>query len=157
MFETVREAIYKWKLNRKLNCLFTDIYVDNYDDEFHHIDYFMVSGKKLVVVKYFDYIGNIYGSENITEWTQTIGHSGFKFKNPLRDLRELVNQIRDKIPEFDIVQYCMFSDKCNFPKQMPEAVITRSQLLDMLETKIDKHADIDCEALKQKLGAVISN
>lgn len=157
MFEAVREAVYKWKLKKNLDCLFTDIYIDNYDDEFHHIDYFMVSGSNFVVVKYFDYIGNIYGSENITEWTQTIGHSGFKFKNPLRDLRELVNLIQEKLPDYTILHYAMFSDKCNFPKQMPDVVIRRSDLFKELKGISDGEAFTDCEKLKNQLENIIRN
>lgn len=155
MIEAVREAVYKWKLKKKLDCLYTDIYIDNYDDEFHHIDYFMVRGTRLVIVKYFDYIGNIYGSENITEWTQTIGHGGFKFKNPLRDLRDLSNLIQDKLPEFEILYYAMFSDKCSFPKPMPETVIKRSELFHELKHTSNGGGSSDCEALKTQLEMIV--
>lgn len=157
MLEAVSEAIYKWKLKKNSDCLYADLFIDKYGDEFHHVDYLLVIDTRLVLVKYYNYIGNIYGSDNISEWTQTIGHSGFKFNNPLRELRELVNQIKEKLSDFDISFYVMFSDKSNFPKQMPEGIIKRSALIEELKVigKIGQFRD--CEKVKIQLDTIFKS
>jgi hypothetical protein len=157
MLEAVSEAIYKWKLKKNSDCLYSDLFIDKYGDEFHHVDYLLVIDSRLVLVKYYNYIGNIYGADNISEWTQTIGHSGFKFNNPLRELRELVNQIKEKLTGFDISFYVTFSDKSNFPKQMPEGVIKRTALIEELKAMEKIGQSRNCETVKMQLEAMFRN
>jgi len=157
MLEAVSEAIYKWKLRKNTDCLYSDLFISRFGDEFQHIDYLMVIDKRIVLVKYYNYIGNIYGAENISEWTQTIGHSGFKFNNPLRELRELVIQIKEKISDFEVGFYIMFSDKSNFPKQMPDGVIKRSALIEELKSSDRVKQSRNCENIKIQLDSIFKN
>jgi hypothetical protein len=157
MLEAVSEAIYKWKLKNNSDCLYSDLYISKFGDEFHHIDYLMVIDSSIVLVKYYNYIGNIYGAENISEWTQTIGHSGFKFNNPLRELRELANQIKDSIGDFDVDFYVIFSDKSHFPKQMPESVIKKATLLETLKSMDRVRQPRNCENIRQQLEVIFKS
>jgi hypothetical protein len=157
MLEVVSEAIYKWKLKKQSDCLYSDLFISKFGDEFHHIDYLMVMDSRIILVKYYNYIGNIYGAENISEWTQTIGHSGFKFNNPLRELRELVNQIKESISDYDITVYVTFSDKSNFPKQMPDNVIKRSALLEELKGMERSSQARNCDSIRQQLDTIFKN
>lgn len=157
MLESIREFLYKWTLKKHSDCLYTNLFVYRFGDEFHHIDYLMVVDNQIFLVKYYNYIGNIYGADNISEWTQTIGHSGFKFNNPLRELREIVNQIKDSLPDFEIDFYIMFADKCNFPKPMPEGVIKRSALLGIMKQYQKSASRRNCEDIRNQLDVILKS
>lgn len=156
MLKKLKSALYNYKLKKYSNCYFSNVYIAKLDNEFHHLDYLLLCGSDILVVKRYDFEGNIYGAENITEWTQAISYSGYKFENPLRELKEVCDLLYIKYPEKSIVPYAVFSDKCVFPKPMPECVLRRTELLTLIKKQPQQGIKLDCSSLEDFINANVS-
>ena len=148
MLEKIKLSFYKYKLKKYSSCYFDDVYIAKLDNEFHHLDYILQCGEELLVVKCYDYEGNIYGADNITEWTQALNYSGYKFENPLRELKEVCELLSKIFTDKTVFPYAVFSDKCMFPKSMPEGVLRRTELLRLIKNKPQQTEKVDCSALE---------
>lgn len=155
MLEKLKISFYKYKLKKYSDCYFNDVYIAKLDNEFHHLDYLFQCGNELLVVKCYDYDGNIYGADNISEWTQAISYSGYKFENPMRELKEVCERLSKSFSDKVILPYAVFSDKCTFPKSMPEGVIRRTELLALIKNKHQQGRDFDCSDLEAFINSGI--
>ncbi|MDH5182575.1 MAG: NERD domain-containing protein [Gammaproteobacteria bacterium] len=147
MLEKLKLALYKYKLKKYSNCYFNDVYIAKLDNDFHHLDYLFQCGDELLVVKCYDFDGNIYGADNISEWTQAISYSGYKFENPMRELKEVCDLLARNFVGKSVLPFAVFSDKCVFPKSMPEGVIHRTDLLTVIKNKYQHGTKSDCTSL----------
>ena len=155
MLEKIKLSIYKYKIKKYSDCYFNNVYISKLENEFHHLDYLLQCENELVVVKCYDYEGNIYGAENISEWTQAISYSGYKFENPLRELKEICDLLAKEFADKTLVSYAVFADKCVFPKAMPANVIHRSTLLSLLKKRYKPGLQKDCSSLEKFIEASI--
>jgi len=155
MLDKIKFAFYKYKIKKYSDCYFNDVYISKLDNEFHHVDYILRCGEEILIVKCYDYEGNIYGADNISEWTQAISYSGYKFENPMRELKEVCDLVSRTFTDKSILPYAVFSDKCAFPKTMPEGVIRRSELLTLVKNKPHQNIDIDCSDLNEFINSGI--
>ncbi len=85
----------------------------------------------IVIIETYPIAGNIFGADNIDQWTQIIEGRSFKFTNPLYRAQLLRQAIQVIAPDTPILNRIIFTAKdSTFPKGKPENVSTLTTLKD---------------------------
>ncbi len=66
--------------------------------------------------------GNVFGGEDLDEWTQISKGRSFKFANPLRRLKTAKQALSTLVPGVPIFYHLVFSDETVFPRGKPNSV-----------------------------------
>jgi len=133
----INKIISKYGLACEKNAVLSDDM-----DGFLFADYLLLLPSKIIIIKYVDNTGYIFGTEKIDIWTCVENNKTGKFKNPLDKINLLAQQIK-RTTQFDAVEaYALFGSNCNFPKGMPEAVLQIASLDERLQKDSqDKHQE----------------
>lgn len=97
------------------------------------IEHLVLLEQGLLLIKTYPYSGNLFGAENIDQWTQIIDGRSFKFVNPLYHIhtsRLALTAVTPKVPVFCRI---VFTGNCIFPKGKPEEVSVLGSLADDLQ------------------------
>jgi len=70
----------------------------------------------------------IFGSENISHWTQVVERRSYSFDNPLRQLEVDLVTIKSLIPGVPVKGYVVFDRDSFFPKGKPKIVLTLNEI-----------------------------
>lgn len=101
------------KLDFHPNAIFHDLYLQKRDGSYAQIDLVLATTAGLIVFEVKDYSGWIFGSGNVTYWTQVLAYGKKKYRlyNPIiqndrhiAELRKCSNQL-SQIPIFSVVLF----------------------------------------------------
>jgi len=110
-------------------------------DSYLFADYLLLIQGKIIVMKYDDSEGYIFGAENIHAWTCVKNNVTGKFANPLEKIAHFVTQVKQECG-VDAVQGCvLFGSKASFPKGLPSNVLQMNTLDSSLTELEDNHID----------------
>ena len=76
----------------------------------------------LLIVETYPISGNLFGAENIDQWTQIIEGRSFKFANPLRHVRNAREGLKLLAPKVPVFCRVVFTADSHFPKGKPGEV-----------------------------------
>lgn len=93
-----------------------------------HIDFLLLTQRGLLVVDLRDVAGNVFGSDQMSEWTVMNGASRFTFPNPLGALYDKVAAVKSHARDTPVDGRVAFTAGALFPKGMPAAVALIDQL-----------------------------
>jgi hypothetical protein len=93
-----------------------------------HIDFLLLTPKGLVVVDVRDVSGNVFGSDQMSEWTVMSGPKRFTFPNPLGGLYDKVAAVKSHALEAPVDGRIAFTSGAMFPKGMPRSVAKVEEL-----------------------------
>lgn len=96
------------------------------------IDYLLLTDGGLIVLDIRDYVGRLFGGDNINEWTQMIGVKSHKFSNPLLELPARVNAVQEIAGDIPVIGHIIFTRRGAFEKGKPEGVYMVDEVYEQL-------------------------
>jgi Nuclease-related domain len=84
-----------------------------------HVDFVLLTPRGVLVIDLRDIAGNIFGGDQMTEWTVMNGAERFTFQNPQNSLYDRVAAVRSLVGEVTVEGRILFTRRGNFPKGLP--------------------------------------
>ena len=84
-----------------------------------HVDYLLLTSRGVVVIDLRDMRGNIFGGDQMTEWTVMSGASRSTFQNPQHALYDRVAAVRALAGDMPVEGRVLFTRRGKFPKGLP--------------------------------------
>jgi hypothetical protein len=84
-----------------------------------HIDYLLLTSRGVLVIDLRDVRGNIFGGDQMTEWTVMSGASRSTFHNPQHALYDRVAAVRALCGDLPVEGRILFTRRGKFPKGLP--------------------------------------
>jgi hypothetical protein len=84
-----------------------------------HIDWLLLTTRGLLLLDVRDVTGNVFGSENMADWTVMRGAGRNTFPNPLPALLDRVAVLSRLVPEVGVAGRVVFTEGARFPKGIP--------------------------------------
>lgn len=94
-----------------------------------HVDYLLLTSRGVVVVDLRDVKGNIFGGDQMTEWTVMSGADRRTFPNPQHALYDRVAAVKQFAGELPVEGRILFTRKGRFPKGLPRWTLMVDSLL----------------------------
>ena len=89
------------------------------------VEHLLLTGQGLVVIDAKAFVGTIFASERMAEWT-VIGKQGrFTFPNPLGTLYDRVAALRQLVRDVPVAGHVLFAGGADFTKGRPRDVLLR--------------------------------
>ncbi|MGD8999387.1 MAG: nuclease-related domain-containing protein [Granulosicoccaceae bacterium] len=111
------------------------------------VDRVVLTQGGILVLDVRRYEGNLFGGEQINEWTQLLGMKRSTFSNPLLSMPARLQAVSALAPEIPVVGRVVFTCLGSFQKGIPEGV----SMCDSLATDLDAFfaSRVDAERLHQ--------
>jgi hypothetical protein len=84
-----------------------------------HVDYLLLTARGVVLVDLRDIRGNIFGGDQMTQWTVMNGATRTTFQNPQHALYDRVAAVRTLAGELPVEGRVVFTRRARFPKGLP--------------------------------------
>ena len=84
-----------------------------------HVDYLLLTSRGVLVVDLRDVAGNIFGGDQMTEWTVMAGAKRNTFQNPQGALYDRVAAVKLLAGELPVEGRILFTKRGRFPKGLP--------------------------------------
>ncbi|MFO7326231.1 MAG: nuclease-related domain-containing protein [Pseudomonadota bacterium] len=84
-----------------------------------HVDYLLLTSRGVVVIDLRDQRGNIFGGDQMTQWTVMNGPHRTTFQNPQHALYDRVAAVRALAGELPVEGRIVFTRSARFPKGLP--------------------------------------
>ncbi len=84
-----------------------------------HIDFLLMTARGIVVVDLRDFAGNVFGGDQMDEWTVINGAQRFTFGNPQAGLYDRQASVRLVARETPVEGRIVFGKRSLFPKGLP--------------------------------------
>lgn len=84
-----------------------------------HIDYLLLTSRGVIVIDLRDQRGNIFGGDQMTQWTVMNGAHRATFPNPQHALYDRVAAVRALAGELPVEGRILFTRNARFPKGLP--------------------------------------
>jgi len=94
-----------------------------------HVDYLLLTSRGVVVVDLRDVKGNIFGGDQMTEWTVMDGASRITFPNPQHALYDRVAAVKQLAGDMPVEGRVLFTRSGRFPKGLPRWTLMVDSLL----------------------------
>lgn len=84
-----------------------------------HVDYLLLTARGCIVIDMRNIAGNIFGGDQMTEWTVMHREQRYTFANPQTGLYDRIAVVRALISELPVEGRVVFSPRGRFPKGLP--------------------------------------
>jgi hypothetical protein len=84
-----------------------------------HIDYLLLTARGIVVIDYRAVRGNVFGGDQMTDWTVMAGALRYTFVNPQAGLYDRMATVRALAPDTPVEGRIVFGGRAVFPKGLP--------------------------------------
>jgi len=84
-----------------------------------HVDYLLLTARGCVIVDLRDIAGNIFGGDQMTEWTVMHRDQRYTFANPQNGLYDRIAVVRALVAELPVEGRVVFAPRGRFPKGLP--------------------------------------
>jgi hypothetical protein len=84
-----------------------------------HVDFLLLTSRGVLVVDLRDVTGNIFGGDQMTEWTVMAGAKRSTFQNPQGALYDRVAAVKALAGELPVEGRVLFTRRGRFPKGLP--------------------------------------
>jgi hypothetical protein len=84
-----------------------------------HADYLLLTSRGVVVIDLRDVRGNIFGGDQMTQWTLMNGATRATFQNPQHALYDRVAAVRSLAGDLPVEGRVLFTRRSKFPKGLP--------------------------------------
>ncbi len=96
-----------------------------------HVDYLLLTSRGVLVIDLRDLKGNIFGGDQMTDWTVMNGAARTTFQNPQHALYDRVAAVRQLSGELPVEGRVLFTLRGKFPKGLPRWTL----MVDSLNTE----------------------
>ena len=93
-----------------------------------HVDFLLLTARGAIVVDLRDIAGNIFGGDQMTEWTVIQRSARQTFSNPQAALYDRIAAVRALAPELPVEGRVVFSQRGRFPKGLPSYTLMLDSL-----------------------------
>lgn len=97
-----------------------DVLVPDGNDGSLHVDFLVLTPRGILVVDLRDVIGNVFGGDQMTDWTVMNGASRHTFRNPQGALYDRVAAIKAIAGDVPVEGRVVFTAGARFPKGLPK-------------------------------------
>ncbi len=97
-----------------------DVLVPDGMGGFFHLDFVLLTPRAILVIDLRDVSGNIFGGDQMTEWTVMDGPQRFTFMNPQGALYDRIAAVRAIAGEVPVEGRIVFTRRGKFPKGLPK-------------------------------------
>ena len=97
-----------------------DILVPDGNGGTYHIDFLVLTSRGVLVVDLRDVVGNIFGGDQMTDWTVMNGPSRHTFANPQGGLYDRIAAVKAVAGEVPVEGRIVFTRRARFPKGLPK-------------------------------------
>jgi hypothetical protein len=84
-----------------------------------HLDWLVLTTRGLLLLDVRDVVGNVFGSEQMVDWTVMRGARRNTFPNPLPPLLDRLAVVARLVPELNVEGRVLFTESARFPKGVP--------------------------------------
>ncbi len=84
-----------------------------------HVDFLLLTARGCIVVDMRDIAGNIFGGDQMTEWTVMHRARRYTFSNPQAGLYDRIAAVRALAADLPVEGRVVFSTRGRFPKGLP--------------------------------------
>lgn len=128
-------ALWRWYLRRRreraLHRTVTSIAVEHLRDVLVpdgnggvlHLDYVLLTSRGLVVLDIRDVRGNVFGSDQMNEWTVMARGRRATFANPQSALYDRIAAVRQYVDQANVEGRIVFLRRAVFPKGLPRYTV----------------------------------
>lgn len=114
-----------------------------------HVDYLLLTARGIIVIDLRDVRGNIFGGDQMTDWTVMNGATRTTFQNPQHALYDRVAAVRALAGEIPVEGRILFTRRGRFPKGLPRWTL----MLDSLRSEFPLADSDGARALLARHGA----
>jgi Nuclease-related domain len=86
----------------------------------YHVDYLLLTLRGVVVIDLRDVRGNIFGGDQMADWTVMDGAHRFTFTNPQSALYDRIAAVKAVVAEVPVEGRIVFTRRGKFPKGLPK-------------------------------------
>jgi hypothetical protein len=123
----VWRAYRRRRARARLNAAITVVGLDSLQDVLvpdgmgglMHVDFLLLTSRGVLVVDLRDVAGNIFGGDQMTEWTVMAGAKRSTFQNPQGALYDRVAAVKLLAGELPVEGRVLFTKRGRFPKGLP--------------------------------------
>jgi hypothetical protein len=135
-FWVVRPRYVLWRDQRNRQKLLDSLSVECLHDVavadgtggYLHVDYVLLTPRGVLVLDFWDVLGNVFGSDPMTHWTVTRATHRHTFPNPQAALYDRLAALRVILGDVPVEGRIVFADSAQFPKGMPRFTVLESKL-----------------------------
>jgi hypothetical protein len=84
-----------------------------------HVDFLLLTARGIVVIDYREVRGNVFGGDQMTDWTVMDKAMRYTFVNPQAGLYDRMAAVRALAPETPVEGRVVFGKRARFPKGLP--------------------------------------
>ena len=145
--------LWRWHRRRRLraaralaitNCGYEhlrDVLVPDGQGSTLHVDFLLLTARGLVVIDLRDVEGNIFGGDQMTEWTVMRRALRYTFPNPQTGLYDRIAAVRALAPELPIEGRAVFTRSGRFPKLQRIIEVTRPRFWPLITSVLNRIDD----------------
>lgn len=115
-----------------------------------HIDFVMLTSRGVVVIDMRDIIGNVFGGDQMTDWTLIEGARRTTFANPQSGLYDRIASVKAIAVDTPVEGRIVFTKRAKFPKGLPRFTV----MLDSVSAEFPRlgAAELDIAVAKYRPG-----
>ena len=130
---SISALVYIWRVYRRrrarsrLNAAITAVGLEALQDMLlpdgmggsMHVDFLLLTTRCVLVVDLRDVVGNIFGGDQMTEWTVMAGAKRTTFQNPQGAMYDRVAAVKQLSGDLPVEGRVLFTRRGRFPKGLP--------------------------------------
>jgi Nuclease-related domain len=93
-----------------------------------HVDFLLLTLRGVVVIDLRDVAGNIFGGDQMNEWTVMNGAQRYTFTNPQTGLYDRIAAVRALAQDLPVEGRIVFTSRGRFPKGLPRHTLSLESL-----------------------------
>jgi hypothetical protein len=141
--KALRTAITAGSADHIANCLVPDGMGGGF-----HIDFLLLTAQGVVVIDLRDIRGNIFGGDQMAEWTVMDGAHRFTFTNPQSTLYDRIAAVKAVAGDAPVEGRIVFTRRGQFPKGLPKWTL----MLDALRSEFPATEQESAVGAAQRFG-----
>lgn len=89
----------------------------------YHLDFVLLTSRGVVIIDLRDVIGNVFGGDQMTDWTLMDGARRSTFANPQSALYDRIASVKALAPDTPVEGRIVFTKRAKFPKGLPRFTV----------------------------------
>ena len=88
-----------------------------------HLDFLLLTSRGIIVIDMRDITGNVFGGDQMTDWTLMTGVSRSTFTNPQTGLYDRIASVKAVAQDAPVEGRIVFTRRAKFPKGLPRFTV----------------------------------
>ena len=89
----------------------------------YHLDFVLLTSRGVVIIDLRDIMGNVFGGDQMTDWTLMDGARRTTFTNPQSGLYDRIASVKAIVQDTPIEGRIVFTKRAKFPKGLPRFTV----------------------------------